>query len=52
GHLLFTVNGESGTILTTMSIDNMPFLAAGVLSGAGNISSIKVFDENLRQNET
>ncbi|KAL3891041.1 hypothetical protein ACJMK2_003304 [Sinanodonta woodiana] len=52
GHMLFTVNGESGTELTTMSIDLMTVSTSGVLSGVGNISSIKVFDENLRQNET
>ncbi|KAL3891003.1 hypothetical protein ACJMK2_003268 [Sinanodonta woodiana] len=52
GHLAFTVKGVNGTVLTSLSIDLRTVSASGVLSGVGNISAIKVFDENLRQNET
>ncbi|KAL3891004.1 hypothetical protein ACJMK2_003269 [Sinanodonta woodiana] len=52
GHLLVTTNGVNGTVLTSFTIDRAKISASGVNLGVGNISTIKVFDENLRQNET
>ncbi|KAK3611819.1 hypothetical protein CHS0354_040490 [Potamilus streckersoni] len=52
GHLLLTSKKANGTLVMSYSIDHVSITTSGKFSGAGNISSIKVFDETFRENET
>ncbi|KAK3581660.1 hypothetical protein CHS0354_028859 [Potamilus streckersoni] len=53
GHLLVTSNkAAGGTLITSYSIDRMIITTSGVFRDTGYISAIRVFDENIRQNET
>ncbi|KAK3591058.1 hypothetical protein CHS0354_026072 [Potamilus streckersoni] len=52
GHLLVTSKDPIGTLIMSYSIDSQTKTTSGVFPGAGNISTIKVFDETVRQNET
>ncbi|KAL3890979.1 hypothetical protein ACJMK2_003245 [Sinanodonta woodiana] len=52
GHLLVTAKDDQGTLIMSYSIDLSSFTTSGIFENAGNITNIKVFDENFRQNET
>ncbi|KAL3862074.1 hypothetical protein ACJMK2_008069 [Sinanodonta woodiana] len=52
GHLLVTSKYPNGTLLLSYSIEMETMTTSGVIPNAGNISTIKVFDETFRQNET
>ncbi|KAL3890986.1 hypothetical protein ACJMK2_003252, partial [Sinanodonta woodiana] len=52
GHLLVTAKDDLGTLIMSYSIDLWRLTTSGIFENAGNITAIKVFDENFRQNET
>jgi hypothetical protein len=47
-----TAKDDQGTLIMSYSIDLQRFTTSGIFKNAGNITAIKVFDENFRQNET
>ncbi|KAK3605320.1 hypothetical protein CHS0354_003967 [Potamilus streckersoni] len=51
-HLLVTAKNSDKTLITSYSIKTGMTTMTGTLPDTGNISAIKVFDENMRQNET
>ncbi|KAK3600738.1 hypothetical protein CHS0354_017026 [Potamilus streckersoni] len=52
GHLLVTAKDVDGTLIMSYAIDHTTRTTSGVFNNTGNISSIKIFDETFRQNET
>ncbi|KAL3891079.1 hypothetical protein ACJMK2_003342 [Sinanodonta woodiana] len=52
GHLLVTAKDDLGTLIMSYSIDMWRLTTSGIFENTGNITAIKVFDENFRQNET
>ncbi|KAK3605317.1 hypothetical protein CHS0354_003964 [Potamilus streckersoni] len=52
GHLLVTAKDSDKTLITSYSITTGRITMTGSLPDTGTISAIKVFDENMRQNET
>ncbi|KAL3851779.1 hypothetical protein ACJMK2_015488 [Sinanodonta woodiana] len=52
GHLLVTAEDADRTLIISYSTELEEATTSGVFIDAGNISAIKVFDENVRQNET
>ena len=47
-----TAKDDQGTLIMSYSIDLWGLTTSGIFENAGNITNIKVFDENFRQNET
>ncbi|KAL3871007.1 hypothetical protein ACJMK2_039032, partial [Sinanodonta woodiana] len=52
GHLLLISHNINETLLMSYSIASISNTTVGVFAGAGNITAVNFFDENLRQNET
>ncbi|KAL3891007.1 hypothetical protein ACJMK2_003272 [Sinanodonta woodiana] len=52
GHLLLTFNDVNGTLIRSYSLGSKIETTSGVFDSTGQISTIMVFDENIRQNET
>ncbi|KAK3600729.1 hypothetical protein CHS0354_017015 [Potamilus streckersoni] len=52
GHMLVTAKDSDRTLITSYDIIEGKTTTTGSIPDTGHISAIKVFDENMRQNET
>ncbi|KAL3890991.1 hypothetical protein ACJMK2_003257 [Sinanodonta woodiana] len=51
GHLLVTSNDATSTLIQSYSISTGEETTSGVFPGTGHISTLRIFDENIRQNK-